>query len=512
MRAVRRVFLSSSSGLERSLERELQSLRVPGRFETLSGGVLVTGTNESLWRATLQSRVADSAQLWLGEPFHAPDKRALDAGLRELPWEDCLWLCGRRAGEHGHASSGADGDDAAAPSGAEGPLAAAGLAGEAPLPLRVSSKRSRLYHTQLVEERVRAAVAGRRRLLLAGEVGAGDGLLAYGGAAAPSGHTAGRARSEGAAPLVYVRLRHDSCCVAIAASGLLQWRGYRTGVGEPLLREPLAAACVLASPLLRRLAAAAAVGEELVLCDPFCGSGVMLLEALGVVLGQPPGDRARRYPFVSFPCHAEQEYAAFLDGLQATPHPALSNLTLLGVDSASGEVARARRNLRRFLRQLWRPSPGEALGGGGGGACGDEHLEAVDGPGAVPPAEGGRGRPAREAEPQLPCKVELAEGGPGELGRRLAGRPTLLLTSLFRTGKAATSGGQLLGRLLRQQQADWRGVYCVAADPEDLERQTGLEWTSELRFLNRGRWAELMQWTGRPVSSRSRAPRRRTGD
>lgn len=46
------------------------------------------------------------------------------------------------------------------------------------------------------------------------------------------------------------------------------------------MRETLAAACVLESPLLRRLAAAVHHGEELVLWDPFCGSGVARLDVL----------------------------------------------------------------------------------------------------------------------------------------------------------------------------------------------------------------------------------------
>lgn len=417
MQPLRRIFLASASGLERCLERELQSLRIPGRLETTSGGVLVTGMNESLWRATLQSRVADSVQLCLGEPFHAPDVRTLDAGLRDLPWEDCLRLGGR----------------------------------EAPV-LRVSARRSRLYHTRLVEERVHAALAERGRCEGAEEAPARPG-------------------SRAGAPQVSVRLRYDACHVAVAASGPLQRRGYRTGLGESLLRETQAAACIAASPLLRRLAAAAAVGEELVLWDPFCSSGVVLLEALGMVLGQPPGDRARKYPFASFPCHAKSEYEDFLNGLQPAPHSALPGLTILGTDAAVSEVELAQRNLRRLQRRLWR---GE-----------EQSADAPQGS-----SEGAGSSPS-----PLACSVQFAQGSPGKSLHRLAGRPTLLLTSLLRAGGGPER--RQLGRLLRRQQADWRGVFCVATDAEDLRQQTGLEWSTELRFLSGGRWVELLQWTGR---------------
>uniref|UniRef100_A0A7S1WMJ7 Uncharacterized protein n=1 Tax=Alexandrium catenella TaxID=2925 RepID=A0A7S1WMJ7_ALECA len=221
-----------------------------------------------------------------------------------------------------------------------------------------------------------------------------------------------------------------------------------------------------------RLAAAAAGGDELVLWDPFCGSGILLLEALGVVLGQPPGDRARRYPFAAFPCHAESEYAGFLAGLRAAPHPGLSGLTLLGTDGAGGEAERARRNLRRFERRLW---PLRAGGGREADASAD-------------------GAPPAASASVLPCSVRFEEAAAAPFARGLVGRPTLVLTSLLHSaGDAAVSQ---LGRLLQQRQADWRGVFCVASDAEDAKQQTGLEWTTELRFLNRGRWAALLQWTG----------------
>ena len=36
-------------------------------------GLAVHGTTETLWRAVLQSRVAESVLVHVGEPFHAPD-------------------------------------------------------------------------------------------------------------------------------------------------------------------------------------------------------------------------------------------------------------------------------------------------------------------------------------------------------------------------------------------------------------------------------------------------------
>jgi len=89
---LRRLFLVTSPGLERSLERELQMLGIPGQFETLQGGVAVTGTAETLWRTTLQSRLTELVLVRVGDPFHAPDLRLLDAGLQRLPWNQYLRL------------------------------------------------------------------------------------------------------------------------------------------------------------------------------------------------------------------------------------------------------------------------------------------------------------------------------------------------------------------------------------------------------------------------------------
>ncbi|CAK9108366.1 Hypothetical protein (Fragment), partial [Durusdinium trenchii] len=87
---LRRLFLVTSPGLERSLERELQVLQIPGHFEPLPGGVAVSGYDETLWRCCLQSRLAELVLVRVGEPFHAPDLRSLDEGLRRLPWQDFL--------------------------------------------------------------------------------------------------------------------------------------------------------------------------------------------------------------------------------------------------------------------------------------------------------------------------------------------------------------------------------------------------------------------------------------
>ncbi|CAK9080678.1 unnamed protein product [Durusdinium trenchii] len=286
---LRRLFLVTSPGLERSLERELQVLQIPGHFEPLPGGVAVSGYDETLWRCCLQSRLAELVLVRVGEPFHAPDLRSLDEGLRRLPWQDFL------------------------------------QASSKPI-IKVSSEKSRLYHTKLLAEHVAASIPGTQ---------AND-------AESPADEL----------PEVRLRLRHNEAQVSVAASGLLHKRGARKAVGEASMRETLAAACVLASPLQRRLTQAAHQGEELVFWDPFCGSGAILLEALEVVLGQPTGNHSKSYPFKSFPCHDAEDFERVARELEPTPHGALGALTLLSSDQSEEQIQRARQNLRRCLRRL----------------------------------------------------------------------------------------------------------------------------------------------------------------
>ncbi|CAK9080680.1 unnamed protein product [Durusdinium trenchii] len=449
---LRRLFLVTSPGLERSLERELQVLQIPGHFEPLPGGVAVSGYDETLWRCCLQSRLAELVLVRVGEPFHAPDLRSLDEGLRRLPWQDFL------------------------------------QASSKPI-IKVSSEKSRLYHTKLLAEHVAASIPGTQ---------AND-------AESPADEL----------PEVRLRLRHNEAQVSVAASGLLHKRGARKAVGEASMRETLAAACVLASPLQRRLTQAAHQGEELVFWDPFCGSGAILLEALEVVLGQPTGNHSKSYPFKSFPCHDAEDFERVARELEPTPHGALGALTLLSSDQSEEQIQRARQNLRRCLRRLNVLRESREFSAK---ASVEELLEA------------------------LPCRVQLLQGNFSKVLQRLQGESfkvmkmvkmmmtmtTMMIVTnvpfgLESGGKQDLEAGlpgasetySQLGRVLRQQRAEWRGVYCLTAFPEAFRTHTGLEWSSELRFLNGRRWVDLLTWTGdardsaRPHESRGGGRRTR---
>ncbi len=128
---------------------------------------------------------------------------------------------------------------------------------DTPLRITVTTKHCRLYHTQAIDEAVRAAIADRT-------------------GAAPDKATATMAN----APLVLVRGVDDTWTISVDSSGeRLHRRGWRTKGGEAPLRESLAAALLALADWQP--------GESLI--DPMCGAGTIPIEACAISLRVAPG-------------------------------------------------------------------------------------------------------------------------------------------------------------------------------------------------------------------------------
>lgn len=194
----------------------------------------------------------------------------------------------------------------------------------------VTCRKSRLYHTGAVEERLRRALT---------EACPGSGMPAPG---AP-------------APRFVVRLLRDRLTLSADASGApLHRRGYREAVAKAPLRETLAAAMVLAAEW----------EGEVPLVDPFCGSGTLPIEAAMIAAGVPPGG-GRRFAFESWPGAgadpAEGSVAGPAGGsppgrdgtasagdeAAAAGGPAAGAAPILGFDRDAGAVRAARANAER---------------------------------------------------------------------------------------------------------------------------------------------------------------------
>ncbi|PIE19055.1 MAG: RNA methyltransferase [Proteobacteria bacterium] len=266
------VFIACAPGVEPLLAAEVAGLDL-GRPRAVPGGVTLEGGLGAVHRANLELGLALRVLVRVGR-FPARNPRELEARARALPWE--RWL-------------------------------APGVA----LDLRVRCRKSRLYHTGLVAERVRAGITARL-------------------GAAPTALAEGQPRAR-----LQVRLDHDRCTVSADTSGAaLHRRGYRLATGKAPLREDLA----------RLLLVASGWDRDSPLIDPFCGAGTIAIEAARWARGIPPG-WDRRFAFEDAPGHDPAAWAAARAAAEARIRP--SAPPVLASDRDPGAVEATRANAAR---------------------------------------------------------------------------------------------------------------------------------------------------------------------
>ena len=282
-RAIRlHLFAITAPGLESIAAQELRRLGIVPRGSE-PGGVTFEGPLDILYRANLWSRTASRIIARAGE-FHAASFSELEKRARRLPWE--------RFVRPGRA-----------------------------VRLHVTCRKSRLYHSDAVAERVAAAIESRMGGVNVGQRAAG----------APDEDDDGADDQ-----LIVVRLHRDRCTTSVDTSGaLLHRRGYRLATTRAPLRETLAASALLASewtgaaPLL----------------DPMCGSGTIPIEAALIARRIAPGSR-RSFAFMQWPdfdgplwekLHAD----ALAQVMPSSPGP------ILGSDRDAGAIEAAHANAER---------------------------------------------------------------------------------------------------------------------------------------------------------------------
>lgn len=276
-------FAVAAPGLEPLVAEELRELGlVPGAPEP--GGVAFAASAAQLYAANLRLRIASRVTVRLAT-FEALAFRELQRHAERVAWERVV-------------------------------------APGAAVAVRVTCRKSRLYHSDAVAERVASAVARR----VAG--------VTIAGAAADDGVDDG----DGAAPaqLIVVRVFHDRVTVSADASGaLLHRRGWRQAVAKAPLRETLAAAMLRASRWDPRRP----------LVDPMCGAGTIAIEAALLARRVAPG-LGRDFAFAAWPEHdagawdAERARAE-AEVLDRAPAP------IVGSDRDAGAVEAARSNAGR---------------------------------------------------------------------------------------------------------------------------------------------------------------------
>lgn len=257
-------------------------------------GVEFPGDLAAIYRANLHLRTANRLLVRLGE-FEAVGFVELRKRASRLPWERYL-----KPGQ--------------------------------PVALRVTCHKSRLYHSDAVAERVAWAI--------------GDHLGKPSSVQKHSEQDDGEPTDRNPPQLITVRLLHDRCTISVDSSGeLLHRRGYRLALAKAPLRETLAAGMVLASGWLPDANSVPAP-----LLDPFCGSGVIPIEAALLARGIAPG-RHRRFAFMDWPGFD----AALWSGLVADADQQSRDqsarqagpLRILASDRDAGAIEQAQANAER---------------------------------------------------------------------------------------------------------------------------------------------------------------------
>lgn len=278
------LFAACLPGVEPFLAREMTELNLikPDRenpaslYRTGEGGIAFTGSPADLYRANLWLRTANRVLLRLGN-FHAVKFVELRRKAGNLPWEKFL------------------------------------VPGQ-PVAMRTTCRRSKLYHSGGVSERVINAMADR--------LGRAPEVREY--------------QENAPSPqLVLVRFEDDYCTISLDTSGEgLHRRGYRQAVAKAPLRETLAAAILIASGW----------DKQAPLLDPFCGSGVIPIEAALLASRIAPGLN-RRFSFMDWPGFSRVIFKN--ETAMAVSETVTIDTVILGSDRDAGAVKAARENAER---------------------------------------------------------------------------------------------------------------------------------------------------------------------
>jgi putative N6-adenine-specific DNA methylase len=293
-------FAIAAPGLEPLVAAELAALDI--RAEAVQGGVMFRANVGVLARAQIGLRTASRVIVRLAE-FRATAFSELEREARQLPWA-------RFIGERGR------------------------------FRLRVTCKKSKLYHSDAVAERVAAAVIRAVPSAVWDEsTGAPDDAEHITESSAEREESAepqSSSLSETDVQLFIVRLDHDRCTISADASGeLLHRRGYRLAVARAPLRETLAAAMLLG----------ARWNPSQPLVDPLCGSGTIPIEAAMLVRGIAPG-LARTFAAERWPEAHAPAWTKARERAREAVRPSAS-APIIGADRDDGAITAAQANAQR---------------------------------------------------------------------------------------------------------------------------------------------------------------------
>lgn len=241
------------------------------------GGIELPGNHEIIQKINLFSRTATRVLVRLGG-FHTTSFEELRKKASRMAWDQFLTR-------------------------------------DTPILLKARCRKSKLYHSDAVAERVAAAV--------------GDALGGRMKICTPL-----EAENLPQTQRIFIRLVLDECTLSIDSSGeLLHRRGYRLESAKAPLRETLAAGMILASGW----------DQTSPLMDPFCGAGTIPIEAGCMASGIAPGSR-RAFAFMFWPGFNRQRWERRISSISdLSTSPPL----ILGSDRDAGAVKISLANAER---------------------------------------------------------------------------------------------------------------------------------------------------------------------
>ncbi len=286
------LFAITAPGLERITADELRALGVAAPVIE-PGGVAFTGTLDDVYRANLWLRTASRVVIRIAS-FHASEFHELERRAKRVPWERYIGVPARAR-------------------------------------FRVTCRKSRLYHSDAVAERLAKIIEQKHGL-------AGGFSLA----GADEGPSDDDVPGTDDAQLFIVRLVNDEVTISADSSGeLLHRRGYRQAVLKAPLRETLAAAMLVGSRWR----------PAMPLVDPMCGSGTIAIEGAMIARAMAPGidharGRSRQFAFMQWAGFDDRAWservASAIAGSSAT-----AASTIIASDRDAGAIVAARANAER---------------------------------------------------------------------------------------------------------------------------------------------------------------------
>ncbi len=296
-------FAVATPGLEPVVAAELAAIGVE-TGEVVAGGVSFRGGDADVFAANLHLRAASRVIVRVAS-FTARSFAELERRAKAVEWQS-------------YATDGS------------------------PVAFRVTCRKSRLYHSGAVAERLARSLTARlpnARIAGAGANDESDGDDRPDGAATGDAPRA-PARSQsatGAVPQLFiVRLEHDECTISADASGeLLHRRGYRKAVAKAPIRETIAAGVLLAL----------GYDGSVPLVDPMCGSGTIAIEGALIARRIAPGI-GRTFACETWPAFDGAAASRARTGARAAQRDAAA-APIVASDRDEGAIAAALANAER---------------------------------------------------------------------------------------------------------------------------------------------------------------------